>query len=145
MKYKVLEADSDYLLRKSFEVRQLVFVNEQGVPESIVHEDLDRSAHYFVAIDLEVNVLGTARWRKTSEGVKLERFAVLPAHRNKGLGGDLLKSILNDVKSKFGSGILIYLNAQLKAISFYRHRGFLPVGSRFMEANITHQRMAQIL
>ena len=145
MKYKVLEADSDYLLRKSYEVRQLVFVNEQGVSESIVHEDPDRSAHYFVAIDVEVNALGTARWRKTSEGVKLERFAVLPAYRNKGLGGDLLKSILGDVKSKFGSGVLVYLNAQLEAMTLYAHQGFLPIGPRFIEADITHQRMAQTL
>ena len=99
--------------------------------------------HYFVAVDEEGNALGTARWRKTSQGVKLERFAVLPIYRNKGLGADLLRSILVDIKSKFGSGVIVYLNAQLEAINLYAHQGFLPVGPRFIEADIMHQRMSQ--
>ena len=143
MNHKILAADSAVLLHKSYEIRQRVFVNEQGIPEAIVHEDAERSAHYFVAIDEEGNALGTARWRKTAQGVKLERFAVLPAHRNKGLGADLLRSILVDIKSKFGSGVLVYLNAQLEAITLYTDQGFLPVGQTFIEADITHQRMSQ--
>lgn len=143
MNHKILAADSAVLLYKSYEIRQRVFVNEQDVPEAIVHEDAERSAHYFVAIDEEGNALGTARWRKTAQGVKLERFAVLPAHRNKGLGADLLRSILVDIKSKFGSGVLVYLNAQLEAITLYTDQGFLPVGQTFIEADITHQRMSQ--
>ena len=143
MNHKVVAANSAVLLYKSYEIRQRVFVNEQGVPEAIVHEDAERSAHYFVAIDEEGNALGTARWRKTAQGVKLERFAVLPAHRNKGLGADLLRSILVDIKSKFGSGVLVYLNAQLEAITLYADQGFLPVGQTFIEADITHQRMSQ--
>ena len=143
MNHKILVADSAVLLYKSYEIRQRVFVNEQGVPEAIVHEDAERSAHYFVAIDEEGNALGTARWRKTAQGVKLERFAVLPIYRNKGLGADLLRSILVDIKSKFGSGVLVYLNAQLEAITLYTDQGFLPVGQTFIEADITHQRMSQ--
>ena len=145
MNYKVVSVDSAYLLRKSFEIIQFVFVNEQGLPEAIVFEDRNKSAHYFVALDVCGNALGTARWRITNEGVKLERFAVLPAYRNKGLGRDLLKSLLNDIRSRFGSGVLVYLNAQLEALNLYSRQGFLPVGSRFLEANIVHQKMAQIL
>ena len=145
MNHEIVPVDSAYLLRKSFEVRQLVFVNEQGLSEVIVHEDPNKSAHYFVAIDVDGNALGTARWRITSEGVKLERFAVLQAYRNNGLGRDLLKSILNDIKSKFGSEVLVYLNAQLKAVNLYGHQGFLPVGPRFIEADIIHQKMARTL
>ena len=143
MNHKILEADSALLLSKSYIVRQLVFVDEQSIPEAIVHEDAERLAHYFVAIDVKGDALGTARWRKTSQGIKLERFAVLPAHRNKGLGGDLLRSILVDIKNKFGSGVLVYLNAQLEAINLYAYQGFLPVGPRFIEADIMHQRMSQ--
>ena len=143
MNHKIVAADSAVLLYKSYEIRQRVFVNEQDVPEAIVHEDAESLAHYFVAVDEEGNALGTARWRKTAQGVKLERFAVLPAHRNKGLGADLLRSILVDIKSKFGSGVLVYLNAQLEAITLYTDQGFLPVGQTFIEADITHQRMSQ--
>ena len=145
MNHKIVSVDTAYLLRKSFEITQFVFVNEQGISEGIVHDDPNKSSHYFVAIDEEDNAIGTARWRVTSEGVKLERFAVLPAYRNKGLGRDLLIFILNDIRSRFSSGVLVYLNAQLEAVNLYGRQGFLPVGSRFIEANIVHQKMAQIL
>ena len=145
MNHNIISVDSADLLRKTFEVLQLVFVNEQGLSEAVVHDDPNKSAHYFVAIDAEGNAMGTARWRVTSEGVKLERFAVLPAYRNKGLGRDLLKSICNDIRSRFSTGVLVYLNAQLEAMTLYAHQGFLPIGPRFIEADITHQRMAQTL
>ena len=139
MNHKIVSVDSADLLRKSFKLHNC-FVNEQGISEDIVNEDPNKSSHYFVAIDVENNALGTARWRVTSEGVKLERFAVLPAYRNKGLGRDLLIYILNDIRSRFSSGVLVYLNAQLEAVNLYGRQGFLPVGSRFIEANIIHQR-----
>tara|TARA_B100000575_G_scaffold279547_1_gene268041 strand:- start:187 stop:624 length:438 start_codon:yes stop_codon:yes gene_type:complete len=145
MNHNIISVDSADLLRKTFEVLQLVFVNEQGLSEAVVYDDPNKSAHYFVAIDAEGNAMGTARWRVTSEGVKLERFAVLPAYRNKGLGRDLLKSICNDIRSRFSTGVLVYLNAQLEAVNLYSRQGFLPVGSRFLEANKFHQKMAQKL
>ena len=61
MNHKIVSVDSAYLLRKSFEIIQFVFVNEQGVSEGIVHDDPNKSFHYFVAIDAEDNALGTAR------------------------------------------------------------------------------------
>ena len=145
MNHKIISVDTAYLLHKSFKVIQLVFVNEQGLPEAIVFEDRNKSAHYFIALDVCGNALGTGRWRITNEGVKLERFAVLPAYRNKGLGRDLLKFALNDIKRRFGTGVLVYLNAQLEALNLYSRQGFLPVGLRFLEANIVHQKMAQII
>ena len=69
MNHKIISVDSAYLLRKSFKVIQLVFVIEQGLPEAIVFDDRNQSAHYFVAIDVDGNALGTARWRIYYEGV----------------------------------------------------------------------------
>ena len=37
------------------------------------------------------------------------------------------------------------VRAQLEAMTLYAHQGFLPIGPRFIEADITHQRMAQTL
>ncbi len=37
------------------------------------------------------------------------------------------------------------LGAQTHAVDFYRKLGFMPYGDEFMEANIPHQAMEQML
>ena len=81
---------------------------------------------------------GAARWRKTEDGYKLERFAVLKEFRGKGVGLRLVKAVLADIPPGVSN---IYLNAQLSAVGFYEPLGFMPVGERFEEAGITHQQM----
>ena len=61
MNHKIISVDTAYLLHKSFKVIQLVFVNEQGLPEAIVFEYRNKSAHYFIALDVCGNALGNGR------------------------------------------------------------------------------------
>ncbi len=120
-----------------FDIRQKVFVEEQNVSrdeEYDTHED--ESMHYMLLV--EKQPAGTARWRFTNEGIKLERFAVLPAYRGKGIGTVLLNKVLEDVKLHDKK---IYLNAQVKAMNFYKRAGFYAVGDIFYEANIPHYKM----
>ena len=73
---------------------------------------------------------GTARWRRTSNGVKLERFAVLADFRGKGVGKALVKAVLDDVFSQQPEPIeRIYLHAQVTAMPLYAGFGFVSVGS----------------
>lgn len=123
-------------LETAFSIRQRVFVEEQGVPESLERDEWDTTAIHVLAW-MEGQAVGTARYRKTVRGTKLERFAVLPPFRNRGIGGALVTSILD----RLPSGTPVYLSAQEKVIDFYRHLGFQPVGDRFMEAGIVHQKM----
>ena len=69
--------------------------------------------------------------------MKLERFAVLNDYRSIGIGTMMTKFIINQLKNSK----LIYLNAQESAISFYEKMGFKPIGPRFKEVNIEHQKM----
>ena len=62
------------------------------------------------------------RYRKTINGYKLERFAVLESERGKGLGHKILKRILFDLSDFKG---LIYLHAQVDVIPFYEKIGLL--------------------
>lgn len=81
--------------------------------------------------------VGTARWRETDKGIKLERFAVLNEYRSCGIGTKMTKFIINKLKDSK----LIYLNAQSSAIPFYEKLGFKPIGPRFREVDIEHQKM----
>lgn len=123
-------------LQKAFDIRRKVFVDEQNCPADLEYQHDDISTHFLATFN---NVpCGAARWRKTENGIKLERFAVLPEFRGKGVGAHLVKAVLEDIHGTPGK---IYLNAQLPAMSFYTSFGFKPIGGQFEEAGIMHQQM----
>ena len=121
---------------RCFSVRREVFVKEQKISEKIEFDDTNLNAIYFIAT-YKNKPVGTARYRFTDQGVKLERFAVLKSFRNLGVGKKLVDYIINIVRNqKF-----IYLHAQESVIEFYSKLGFKKIGSPFFEAEIPHQKM----
>ena len=121
---------------KCFSIRRNVFVREQNISGKIEFDDESVDATYFIA-QYENIFVGTARYRFTDFGVKLERFAVLKSYRNLGVGKKLVLYILNSIKDEK----VIYLHAQESVIDFYLKLGFKRIGSRFFEAEIPHQKM----
>src|SRR5688572_610337 len=121
----------------AFGIRNKVFVEEQRVDEREEYDEFEpTSIHYLVYVDEQP--VGTARWRITENGIKLERFAVLKEARNSKAGQSVLLKVLDDVKPLSKK---IYLNAQVTAIKFYEREGFIAEGEMFMECNIQHYRM----
>jgi predicted GNAT family N-acyltransferase len=129
-----ITAHSD--LEKAWAIRHEVFVIGQDCPEELEWENEEESTHYLASINGEP--VGTARWRKTSNGYKLERFAVLDQARNKGVGSALVQTLVNELKP---SNELLYLHAQLAAAPLYARHGFKPHGEHFWEAGIEHIKM----
>ncbi len=123
-------------LDEAHHIRKEVFVNEQHCPEEIEWE-FEEESHHFIAM-IDNKYAGTARWRETQKGIKLERFAVLKKFREKDVGSALLKGILNEVPK---DGRKIYLHAQLSAKEFYLKYGFKVEGEHFWEADIEHVKM----
>jgi predicted GNAT family N-acyltransferase len=121
------------------DIRKKVFVEEQGV-DPVLEYSGDEAAHHYLML-IGGKAIGTARWRETEKGIKLERFAVLPGFRNRGFGEVILKEILGDVK---GIGKKIYLHSQAKAVPFYEREGFKKIGKMFVEAGIDHYYMEYI-
>ncbi|MHC1777331.1 MAG: GNAT family N-acetyltransferase [Lentimicrobium sp.] len=127
---------SDYfeIARK---IRYSVFVEEQKVPEELEYDEYETVCLHYLAFIGDV-AIGTCRWRHTSKGIKLERFAVLPEHRGKGFGDLLVQQVLKDVLME---GKAIYLHAQEQVAGFYEKLGFRAYGERFEEAGIGHYLM----
>ena len=120
-----------------FDIRQRVFVDEQKVSlEEEYDEYEDQSRQYMLWV--EKQPAGTARWRFTKDGIKLERFAILTNFRSNGAGSALVKAVLADV---IPYQKMIYLNAQVPAMNLYRRAGFVEEGELFYEANIPHYKM----
>ncbi len=123
-------------LDEAHRIRKEVFVKEQNCPEDIEWEFEEESRHFLATVN-DISA-GTARWRETENGIKLERFAVLKEFRNKNIGSALLKAILNDVPK---DGRKIYLHAQITAKDFYVKHDFKSSGENFWEADIEHVKM----
>ena len=121
-----------------YEIRTKVFVDEQGVP---LEEELDAydavASHYVV--EVRGAIIGTARLVDLGDGVgKIGRVAILKEHRNRGLGSELIRLLIDE---GFAGCHTLVLDSQLSAIPFYERFGFWSEGDIFLDAGIEHRRM----
>ncbi len=123
-------------LEKAWALRKQVFVIEQNCPEELEWEFEEESVHFMALINNQV--VGTARWRKTEKGIKLERFAVDANFRGKGIATALILAVLADLPNQNGD---VYLHAQIQAAGLYKKNGFVEYGEHFDEAGIEHVKM----
>jgi predicted GNAT family N-acyltransferase len=121
-------------------IRDVVFVQEQGVPVEIERDALDPLSRHVIARDADGRAIGTGRL--TPDG-RIGRMAVLPEWRNRRVGEALLKALLAQARELRWSEVT--LHAQVKATAFYARQGFLPYGDRFVEAGLDHQSMRLLL
>src|SRR4030095_6993868 len=120
-----------------FTIRSEVFVVEQKVSRDEEFDMYEESSLHYLG-RWNVEPAGTARWRITKNGIKLERFAVRKHLRNKGIAAAILQEVLKHVTP---TGKRIYLHAQVTAVGFYERYGFKKEGPMFSEANIDHYTM----
>jgi len=136
MELSVRKVESGKDLDAIFEIRQKVFVEEQNVDHDIEYDEFEETSNHFIAL-YQNQPVGTARWRRTPNGIKLERFAVLQEFRGNGIGGKIVESVLDDLPN----AINVYLHSQLSATSLYSRYGFIEEGEQFEEAGIQHYKM----
>lgn len=127
-------------IHASRQIREEVFVVEQRVPPEIEYDEYEESATHIIA-KIDGKPVGTARWRVTDSGQKLERFAVLKSARRMGVGAALVNFVLDQI----GETETAYLNSQISAMDFYSSLGFEATGPVFYEADIPHRKMIRKL
>ena len=88
---KIQPSDVDFLLAQ--QIRTAVFIEEQGVDTSDEYDAFEEVSHHYL-VTVDSNAVATARWRFTPNGIKLERFAVLKAHRGEGIGKYLVEQVI---------------------------------------------------
>ncbi|MDO9551743.1 MULTISPECIES: GNAT family N-acetyltransferase [Rhodonellum] len=141
MNISVEKVQTEEQLNTIFKIREDVFVVEQEVDPAEEYDEFENTSTHFLA-KIEGEPAGTARWRFTQNGVKLERFAVLKPMRGKAVGQALVKAVVEDIAShESAKGKLLYMHAQLTAIPLYEKFGFKKTGPMFEECNIQHFKM----
>lgn len=118
-------------------------MKEQEVAPEEEYDEFEDTSTHFIAYDADGNPCGTARWRHTDKGVKLERFAVLKKFRGTGIGSLLVKRVLEDIQESTGQKrVMVYMHAQTHAVPFYERFGFQCQGNEFDECGIMHFKMS---
>ena len=131
-------------------IREIVFIEEQSVPESLERDADDAQAFHVLAME-KGHAIGTGRlvtMDKPPEGEagtwgRVGRMAVLQAHRKGGIGSRLLGALEAEAKRRGFTGIL--LHAQVSAMEFYKRHGYIAHGAIFEEAGMPHLEMKKKL
>ncbi|MFC2071774.1 GNAT family N-acetyltransferase [Chloroflexota bacterium] len=141
LRYKLVENDKE--LEEALDIRKRVFVEEQGVSETLEQDGNDLSALHMVVKNGDIAV-GTVRIRfLNNQQAKLERMAILKPSRGVGIGKGIITFLEEGLKKR---GIeQIVLHAQYYVVDFYIKCGFRETGLPFLEADIQHIRMEKAI
>jgi predicted GNAT family N-acyltransferase len=137
-------------LMQALAIREVVFIEEQHVPEGIERDAEDARAFHVLAF-LGGHAIGTGRLvalpaspaGETGAWGQVGRMAVLQSHRQARVGTLLLAALEAEARRQTMRGILMH--AQLYAMGFYRRHAYEPVGPVFEEAGIDHVEMRKRL
>jgi len=121
-------------------IRRRVFIEEQGVPESMEWELADLTATHLLANHAAHGAVGCARILPSRQ---IGRMAVLAEHRDQGIGSALMKRAIIIAKAMHYPDV--FLHAQTSAMNFYRRFGFIVTSDQFEEAGIPHVTMRLIV
>jgi predicted GNAT family N-acyltransferase len=137
-------------LFQALAIREVVFIEEQGVPEGLERDADDASAFHVLALN-GGHAIGTGRLVMLAEPPpgesgqwgRIGRMAVLSSDRKSGVGAKLLTALEAEARKRGLNGIK--LHAQLSAMEFYKLHGYEPDGAVFEEAGMPHLEMKKSL
>lgn len=140
MTVKIVQTDEE--MKKAYEIRKTVFIEEQNVPPEIEVDEHENEATHFICYD-EDKVIGAGRLRYVGEHGKLERICVLKPYRGKSFGKQIIAAMEEEILNKGYDKAL--LNAQTHAKQFYEQLGYTVISNEFIDAGIPHVTMEKNL
>lgn len=145
MKGKMMLSEIDYRTedwQNAVKLREKVLRAPLG--SSFTAQELeDEKEHIQIAGFVEDLLMATAVLVPESNSVKMQRVAVLEAHRNLGYGSDLLKfceTVTMELRKE-----RLYCHARDTAVRFYEMNGYQREGDYFDEDGIPHLIMFKVL
>lgn len=132
----------DVLPKEAIEIREAVFVEEQGFQEEF--DSIDHRATHLVMFDESLPVAVCRYfWNHEKNSYALGRLAVLKDYRGMDLGSRMLEEAEKEIRSQGGTAI--YLSSQVRALAFYEKHGFAKVGEIYYEEYCPHVGMQKTL
>ncbi|MDR9439720.1 MAG: GNAT family N-acetyltransferase [Halomonas sp.] len=131
----IREGSWDELGTEATEIRRIVFIEEQRVPQEEEWDGRDPECRHFLALHDNLP-LGTARLLPDAH---IGRVAVLAQTRGLGIGAALMRAAVEAARRD--GHATVELAAQTHALAFYEHLGFMAFGDEFLDAGIPHRNM----
>ncbi|GAB6100511.1 GNAT family N-acetyltransferase [Halanaerocella petrolearia] len=127
---------------KAFNIRKIVFVEEQGVPLEDEFDEYEELAEH-ILVYYNDEPVGTGRLRVVNKVAKLERICILDSYRKHGLGKAIVQRLEDIAKDK---GLTkTKLHGQTHAQRFYEKLGYQKASEVFIEDGIPHLLMVKDL
>lgn len=135
-----VHSDDDFEAARA--IRTRVFVEEQGCDPEEEWDGHDETSRHVLG-QVDGKPVATARWRAVPHEeeivAKLERIAVLPAHRDQGYGTALVRALVDDARRAGFDTFLVHAQEHLE--DWYKRLDFVPTGRPFEEAGMPHVAM----
>ncbi|BCB03075.1 GNAT family N-acetyltransferase [Bacillus sp. KH172YL63] len=131
-------AKTEEQIQEVFNIRKMVFVEEQQVPLEEEIDGFEKASTHFVLYD-QGQAAGAGRFRILDGAGKVERICILRDLRGKGAGRALMLAIEDHAREQGLS--TLKLNAQTYAIPFYTGLGYDVSSKEFLDAGIPHKSM----
>jgi predicted GNAT family N-acyltransferase len=150
LELRVAQAEGEGDLASALAIREIVFIEEQRVPEGMERDAEDAKAYHVLAYD-GLHAIGTGRLvvlKKPPDGERgkwgrIGRMAVLATWRHRGVGRAVLTALEEEARRRKLEGVVIH--AQLTSRDFYRAQGFHDSSPIFEEAGMAHVEMRKPL
>ena len=138
---EVADFDRDFSVISA--IRTKVFHQEQQVEPELDFDGKDEVCLQLVAY-LDGEPIGTTRIRYLNvKTAKIERLAVLPTARGKGIAKKLMVKALESLTEQNITEVVIHAQEYIKGL--YEQLGFEQEGEVFVEAGINHVKMRKKL
>lgn len=131
------------LQQESTQIRQEVFVDEQGFQEEF--DDIDSVALHVIVRE-NGTAIGTGRTylkEGTADTYYAGRIAVVKSHRKQGIGSVIMEAL--EATAKEQGGKVMELSAQLQASGFYSSIGYEAFGDVYYDQHRKHIAMKKTL
>nr|WP_088103380.1 GNAT family N-acetyltransferase [Halalkalibacter urbisdiaboli] len=139
---QIKKVDTAKQLEDAYEIRKLVFVEEQQVPEEEEIDQYEQEATHFV-VYADNQVIGAGRVRYVNGFGKIERICLAKTARGKGIGQKLMNAIESEIIRN--GYTMAKLNAQRQAEAFYTQLDYQTISEEFLDAGIPHVTMKKKL
>lgn len=129
-----------YLPKEAIEIRDSVFVKEQGFAEEF--DTVDGTATHIVTF-CDGKAAATCRFFGQEGYYLIGRIAVLQAFRSQGFGGSIIRYAEERISAVGGKEIRIHAQARVEGI--YRKLGYVSIGDYDFDENCRHIWMVKYL
>ncbi len=133
MNYKLVKSSNDdieklidYKKRNIYEYAKDLSDDEIKKINNYVEEDIPKILNKYSSIIIDNNVVGCLLLIKEDDGILLDEIYLEEEYRNKGIGTDIMKKVLNDNEIVY---LWVYKD-NIRAISLYKRLGFIVIDDK---------------